>query len=67
MLQTAARRTAGSGRPARVAMSVAIALAASCSPFVTANANAMTTARPNPVIPFAPPIERPQPGRSVAR
>jgi magnesium chelatase family protein len=62
MLQTAARRTAGSGRPARVAMSVAIALAASCSPFVTANANAMTTARPNPVIPLAPPIERPAAG-----
>ncbi len=67
MLQTAARSTAGSGRPARVAIRVAIALAASCSPFVTANANAMTRARPNPVISSAPPIERPPPGRSVAR
>ena len=35
---------AGPGRAARVATSVAIALAASCNPLVNANANAIPTA-----------------------
>ena len=46
-LKQAAIRAAGSGRAARVATSVAIALAASCRPFVKANAMATQTARTN--------------------
>ena len=43
-LPAAARSTAGPGRAARVITSVAMELAASCRPFVAANASAMATA-----------------------
>ena len=50
MLATAASNTALPGRAARVATSVAIALAASWTPFVNAKASAITTATTNPVL-----------------
>ena len=43
-----ARRSAGPGRPARVAISVAIEFAASWTPFVKANARARATASTSP-------------------
>jgi hypothetical protein len=48
-LQTAARTIAGPGRAPLVATSVAIALAASWKPLVTANARVSTTASTNAV------------------
>ena len=47
MFPIAASTTAASGRAARVATSVATALAASCTPFVTAKSKAMLTAATN--------------------
>ncbi len=44
MLKTAESAIAGPGRAPRVATSVAIAFAASCKPFVSANASANETA-----------------------
>ncbi len=46
-MQTAASVTAGRGRAARVATSVAIAFAASWKPFVSAKAKAIAMARMN--------------------
>ena len=53
-LKTEARTIACNGVAARVATSVAIALEASCSPFVAANATARTTANTSPVSMRAP-------------
>ena len=50
-LPTVASATAGPGRAARVATSAAIEFAASCRPFVSANASAARMARTRPVIP----------------
>ena len=47
-LPTAASTTAVPGRAARVATSVAMAFAASCTPLVNANASAITTATTSP-------------------
>ena len=49
-LPAAASSTAVPGRAARVATSVAIAFAASCTPLVNAKANAIPTATTSPAL-----------------
>ncbi len=59
-LKNAAKATAGSGRATRVDTRVAMALAASWNPFVSANRKAMEIARMSPVA-----IPLPRPDRST--